>query len=370
MKINKIILKNFQKHSYLELDFTDSINVITGESNAGKTAIKRAIAFVLFGSSVSIKDLIKEGSNETSVTLFLDNGFEVEKIRSSSVNRYILRKDGEEKVFDSVGKDIPEEVQKVIQVKPIDIENDSINLNIAEQIALPFLLDKSPSFRAKLFNKLTGNEAMDILFKSCNKESLSINKEIKSTEESLATQEQQIDEYILKHKNSKEKLLKVKEMYEKVKEQVKVYESLKEIKIKIDKNKEDLEFISFKISKIKIIDVKNIDNLKEKIQCLKEIKEVYFKLEVNKKQLKTVKEETSKIKVCDVDLEIIEKKIIDLGNLNTLKDKFKDLKLKRDLAEKKIKESENSLNILEKELHEVWEKCGDKCPLCKQEIKK
>ena len=43
MQIKNISLKNFRNHSYRNFDFSNNLNVITGENAVGKTNIVEAI---------------------------------------------------------------------------------------------------------------------------------------------------------------------------------------------------------------------------------------------------------------------------------------------------------------------------------------
>ncbi len=151
MWIKKLQLINFQKHSDLKIDFKNGVNVLYGSSDAGKSCIRRAIEWIT--QNESIDGIRKTGTKQTSVSIILDNDIEIERIRSQSINRYIIRQGDDEKVYDAVGKSIPDEVKEVLSIYPIDIDGEEIYLNSYPQIGLPFLFDKSPSFRMKLFNK-------------------------------------------------------------------------------------------------------------------------------------------------------------------------------------------------------------------------
>ena len=100
MKVQQVHIRNFQKHSDLKLDFNSDVNIITGLTDSGKSGIFRALEWVFNFSNISENDYRKEGTNETSVKIWLDNNFQVERIRSNTLNRYILSKDDyEDKIF-------------------------------------------------------------------------------------------------------------------------------------------------------------------------------------------------------------------------------------------------------------------------------
>lgn len=364
MKIKKIQLKNWQSHKELTLNFVDEINVITGLSNVGKSSIRRAIEWLCFNANISESDYRSEGTDETSVKVWLDNDFIIERIRSNSINRYILSKEGcEDRVFDKFGSVVPEEIQQVIQVKEIEIENEKLNLNIAEQLSLPFLLDKSATFRAKLFNKLTGNELLDKLFKEFNKENLRINREIKETEESITVQENQLVEYSKNYKILKDKLTSVKEQYSKLKEEIVIYENLKDLSEKLKTNKENQEFVNFKASQIKVISEDKIKELKLKAEELKKLQELSYELEATNEAIEKLLFQKSKIKIVDVNFEGLKEKNELLQNLEKINQQLVNNQQELNKIGQLSHNIGQTSTELEKELKEVWEK-NPTCPLC------
>lgn len=367
MKIKKIQLLNWQKHENLILDFQTDLNIISGYSNVGKSSIRRAISWVCFNENISENDYRKEGTKETSVKIYLDSDFIIERIRSNSLNRYILSKEGcEDKIFDSFGRDIPEQIKDVLKISEIEIENEKLNLNIAEQLTLPFLLDKSATFRAKLFNKLTGNELLDKLFKELNKENLRFNKEIKETEENVNKQEEQLKEYSLLYKNLKNKLSIIKDQYDKLQEEIKIYEYLKELSSKLKTNKENNEFVQFKISQIKVVSLDKLKELKTQAERIKKIQEISYELEAINESLAIINKQKNNIKVVKID----EKQLISsndlLQKLIKINEKLEENLEKQQtimLDQKVIKEN---LEKNQKELDKVWEE-NPICPLCGKE---
>lgn len=364
--INSIKLKNWQKHKSLELEFSKGINVISGESNAGKSCIRRALGWILFADNISEKDYRREGSKNTVVTVILDSGVEIERERSNSTNRYILRINGEEKVFDSFGKDIPQEIKDVINVSLIEIDNDKLNLNIAEQLTLPFLLDKPASFRAKLFNKLTGNELIDSLFKLCNKENLRLNREVKSTEEEIKKQEDDLENYSNQYKVLKDKLDAVKDEYKKIQENIEIYEHLKDLAEKIRINKEGKEFVEFKKSQIKLVSEDKIKELKEKAEKLQKVIQIEMGLERVYCDLQEMKYLKSQCVCPKVNFEELKSKDESLQKMKQIKQLIASNKEKLQGINQAISNCKESNEFMEKELKEAWDKC-DVCPLCGKE---
>ena len=363
--IKSIILKNFQAHEYLKLDFSNDLNIITGLSDAGKSCIRRAIDWIYFNANISESDYRKEGTDVTSVIIMLQNEFEIERIRSNSLNRYILRKEGcQEIVFDSIGKEIPQEIKDVLNISTIDIDKDSLNLNISNQLSLPFLLDKPASFRAKLFNKLTGNEILDSLFQSCNKEKLNISGELKSLDEKLIKQKEDVENCTKEYEDLNSKLQKVKEVYSKIEEKIIIYDELKKLASKLKENKETEDFVKFKLSKIITISDKVITDLKEKSELLKELTLIQNRLKEIKLNLDKTLEEQKLIKIPKIDLDELKQKAEMYSDLERMYDILNQNKENQEKVTTQIKEKQTLLGNLNLQLKEIWDKL-EFCSKCK-----
>lgn len=363
--IKSITLTNWQAHEHLHLDFTKDLNIITGLSDAGKSCIRRALDWICFNCNISESDYRREGSKETSVLIKLDNGFEIERVRSNTLNRYILRqKDCEEKVFDSIGKDIPEEVKDVLGLSLIEIDKDSLNLNIANQLTLPFLLDKPASFRAKLFNKLTGNELLDQLFQTCNRENLHISKEIKQLDERMEEQERDIEICTKEYNQSKETLQKIVDIYTNIEENVIIYDELKKLASKLKENEKTHDSIKKKLEKIVIISDATLKDLKEKVETIKNLISSQNKIQsVNDSLNKTI-EKRNHLKIPSINFEELQNKA---KMHHELEQMFAQLEHNKEIKEgvtATLQKKTTLYTKLKQQLKEVWNKLNF-CKTCK-----
>ena len=85
--IDKLVIKNFQSHKHSVLVFSPRVNAITGTSDVGKTAIIRALKFILQNKPAG-DDFISDWANEVSVELLI-NGTSIERVKVKS-NSYII----------------------------------------------------------------------------------------------------------------------------------------------------------------------------------------------------------------------------------------------------------------------------------------
>jgi exonuclease SbcC len=371
MIIEKIQLKNVQSHKFLELKLNSGLNIISGVTGTGKTSIFRAMEFVFNCSNISFNDLCREGAKELSVKIWCDNGFQVERIRSKTVNRYILSKEGcEDSVFDSFGRSLPEEIADVLEMEELEIDGTKLNLNFANQDQLNFLIDNtySDTFKAKLFNKLTGNEVLDTLFKECNRESLSIKRNIKETEESILKQESELEEFSDKHDIMKASLDKVQNLFNNIKLKNDRLEKLKSLKDELDNNKEQQEFIKFQLSKIKTVDKSRIEKLKRDAEKLISLRKLQMKDEQVVCDLQEIGVLKNRIKTVDVDFDELKKRANQLSRLKELQTKIVNTEQRIEKVINSVKETEQLLGKQNKELEQIW-KDNPVCPLCGMEKK-
>lgn len=105
----RVTLKNFQLHRFLQISFNERITTIVGISDAGKSAILRAIQWVCTNSPSGIS-FIRKGASRTSVSLKVD-GHIIRRVRGKGVNAYYL--DGAE--FKAFGTGVPTEIAAVLR---------------------------------------------------------------------------------------------------------------------------------------------------------------------------------------------------------------------------------------------------------------
>ena len=70
--LSKIFIKNYILIDELELDFSEGLNIITGETGAGKSILINAI-HIAFGGKGANKDVIKGGAEKALIELTIIN---------------------------------------------------------------------------------------------------------------------------------------------------------------------------------------------------------------------------------------------------------------------------------------------------------
>ncbi len=179
----KLVIENFQSHEHTRIDFSQGLNVFVGPSDSGKSAILRALRWVLFNQPRGT-DFIHTGAGKCRVSLTLTDGTEIIRVRGGSVNRYILRTpEGEEKVFEGWGTGVPQEILDAHQIKPVSLDHKEIYVHYGTQLESPFLLFESAQNKAKTIGRISGAHIIDNALKKTSSDRQAVNNEIKYLEQ-------------------------------------------------------------------------------------------------------------------------------------------------------------------------------------------
>ncbi len=166
--IRKVTIENFQSHEKTEMEFDNGLNVIVGPSDQGKSAVIRAIKWVLFNQPRGA-EFIRHGAKSARVEVEISNGYRVIREKSSSRNRYtVVDPNGETSIFEGFGNEVPEEVRKAHGVAKVVIDTDrDVSLNVGEQLEGPFLVSETGAVKAKAIGRLTGVHIVDKATRQC-----------------------------------------------------------------------------------------------------------------------------------------------------------------------------------------------------------
>ncbi|TDX52910.1 AAA family ATPase [Orenia marismortui] len=194
--IERMEIINFQSHEHTILEFDKGLNVITGPSDQGKSAIIRALRWVLYNEPRGT-DFIRHNQSDCQVAIELDNKFKIIRKRTPSKNRYILvNPEGEEHVFERVGSGVPEEIIKVHGMPKIDLDTDNeTTLNIDYQLEGAFLLTDSGSVRAKTLGRLINVHIVDSAIRRTKTDISRLNMRNKQLKEELEINREKLKEF-------------------------------------------------------------------------------------------------------------------------------------------------------------------------------
>tara|TARA_Y100000310_G_scaffold345185_1_gene462479 strand:+ start:20474 stop:21376 length:903 start_codon:yes stop_codon:yes gene_type:complete len=144
--INSLSISNFQSHKDSTLEFDRGVNIITGQSDSGKSAILRALNWVV-NNKPSGDAFRSNWGGATFVEIELDDT-SLYRIKDKKNNDYCHRTE----IFKSFGQDVPDEIKQLINFSP---------LNMQGQLESPFLLAMSGGEVARYLNKIVHLDVID-----------------------------------------------------------------------------------------------------------------------------------------------------------------------------------------------------------------
>jgi exonuclease SbcC len=162
--IKTLHIVNFQSHADTLINLDPGLNILVGESDQGKTAVIRALRWVMYNEPRGT-GYIRVGESRCEVTITLNDGTRISRIRDERqrINRYVLKVVGqEEQIFEKFKNEVPLEIQQELGVYPLWIDRDrSLELNLARQLDNPFLLTESAATRAKVIGRIAHLHVLD-----------------------------------------------------------------------------------------------------------------------------------------------------------------------------------------------------------------
>ena len=186
--ISRITIHNFQCHKHLDLDLGRS-TVLSGNSNSGKTAVLRALYWVLFNTpsgdayvSYWAKNKTKFKADEyTSVIVEVD-GHIIERKRSNDFNGYIV--DG--KVYEALRTAVPDDVTKIFNLADASVQR---------QMDAPFLLAATPGEASQYLNSLAGLECVDEILSIAKRNVADTSATLEETKDSVDALTKEVSSY-------------------------------------------------------------------------------------------------------------------------------------------------------------------------------
>lgn len=198
-RIKTVEIKNFQSHSNTVLDFSNGLNIITGESNHGKSSIIRAILWVIDNQPLG-SGFITTGKDKCSVKIVFDDGSYIERIRTRTSTGtykigYYADNGFKEESYAGFANSIPIEISNIHQMPKVNITKDiETHLNVLGQLDKPFLITDSSMEKAKAIGRILGTHVIDIAISSCNKKIYAYNVSMKDNQDKIDIWTKELDD--------------------------------------------------------------------------------------------------------------------------------------------------------------------------------
>jgi len=326
--IKSLKLKNFQSHKESQIDFDEGLTVILGQTDQGKSAIIRALKWVLYNEPRGT-DFITAGSKFCQVTLEMEDGSIIIRERDGQRNRYILVQNGQEQVFEGFGNSVPLEITRAHGIPKINIDKDATSAaNLAEQLEAPFLISESGSNRAKALGRLVGIHIIDAAQRTTLKDIFDaeqrrklLYKNIENLNNELLSY-QDIDAIAKKISNLNDALKKLKQNKISLAKLIQMRQDLESVNCEIEKNKSILLKLDF-IDRIEN-NIMLLDALYVKHQYLFELMRKLRQIIDSEKAEQDIISVTQSLTSIENSYFIILELNKTLGKLRSINDNFKD----------------------------------------------
>jgi len=345
--INSIEIRNFLSHKHTKLELSPGVNVIVGPTDSGKSAIIRALKWVIINRP-SGNSIRSNWGGETKVKIIVDDNKWVGRRRNDKENMYLL----EAQQFLAIKTDVPEEIRQILNLN---------ETNLQTQFESHFLLSQSPGEVAIHFNKVAHLDKIDIGLRN-------INRWLKEVQQSLNSDDIRLGELVDNYQEFDD----VKKIEKKVKKLERIEENINDLTIgfsTISTSLVDLEFVELKIGKkSQIIKAEElVDQILNYEQKIKYTATQHHSLWILVKNITTTQDNIKELEdVVEIeeqidDLLVLEKELAEL--CYNEKFKLEPLIFEVSVITRNIKDKELHLEKLEKEFHDQLGS-GKICPLC------
>jgi exonuclease SbcC len=188
--IDKLEMVNFQSHKNSTIEFGSGVNVIVGSSDSGKSAILRALLWVITNQPAG-DGFRRHGTKETRVSLSID-GTTIDRIKSDSKNLY--RIDGREHKAFGKGQ-VPPEIAEFLNFHDI---------NFSKQMDPAFMLSNSPGEVARYLNQIVKLDTIDQSMSNITSWQRNNNRDIRETTERIDELKGDLKEFAYLRRMAKE----------------------------------------------------------------------------------------------------------------------------------------------------------------------
>ncbi|KAJ3044118.1 Structural maintenance of chromosomes protein 6 [Rhizophlyctis rosea] len=261
--IESVKLFNFMCHKSVRIPFGPKINFIIGQNGSGKSAVLTALTVCLGGTpratgrATAVKDLLREGTNNGSVTVRIRNkGTEAYKPHEYGdfieIERRINREgQNSYKISSADGRTISTKKEELVEIcNHMAISPDNPMAVLTQDTAKSFLASSDAHEKFKLFMAGTQLAQLGQDHNYLSDQLALINSTILRKEEALPDMKKSVLEIQKKHQNLKD-AEKVEQRIEYVKKEV-AWSQIAEIEAATSTKKQELEQQQRKLSELTV----------------------------------------------------------------------------------------------------------------------
>lgn len=372
--VKKIIAHNFQSHKHSEIEFSDGLTVICGESDRGKTSLcKRLFSWVInndlsgdffvrnndSGKTNSKGELLKE--EECYGTVIFENGITLTRKKIKTKNIYeLIDENGEVFEFENFGHEVPLKIRETIPLGNIKIDKDLIiNPNFPPKKE-EGIIYKPNGAKTKILGSFCNTHIIDSALREKKSEMLSNSNEKNILEKEVKELEQKL--IVFGDMERKEKLIENGDvLYKNIQTNTSLLKKVNDI-VTIKKQKEDAilelnktlntkRYIEEEEKHTKELE-KRISEISKNNEIFNKLKDLYLKIKENKENLdlnNKIIETKNNILEKDIKLRELEIKIekINSSSYNQINDmkRLNNIKEKKEKLNKSLLENNRTISI-------------------------
>lgn len=280
--IRKLQIWNFLSHKKTEIDFSPGVNVIVGPTDSGKSAIIKALRWVIQNrpSGDNMRSYwcseLEAGPKATAVTVHCDEG-SVLRTKGDKENSYTLISGKSPITFNAVKTNVPKEIEDLLNLEEV---------NLQTQFAPHFLLTQSSGEVAQYFNKVAHLDKIDTASQNIRRWLKGIQQEIRFQEDTLTGLTTTLEQY--KDLDEIEKrVVELEKLDRDIQVEKKDLEELNAICVELEKINKEVDDYSFLIELDKLVKhiVRLTDERKEVLKQADELNELIYSIEVCEREL-------------------------------------------------------------------------------------
>lgn len=422
ISISEVELTNFQSHKHTVVKLNDKgLNAITGASDSGKSAVIRAIRWVLYNDPKGT-DFIRHGASRTTATVSFSDGSSITRSRTrSSAGEYIVRdENGKETEFKGFGNNLPIEIANTHQMPKVELATGLERpINFSLQLDGHFLLSESPGTRAATIGRLTGVHVVDAAIKDKAKDIRKITIDTNSSEkrieeltEQIANDFSHLDAQQLNLESARilmdsaertEKKLDMlidleidysehTQLARVLKDDLKSYRHVDKGQLAVNLAEQQLKQVGNLQSlldtqrkytmemnevKIELMDYENVDT---GLKQLDKATDIINELDLASNLLEALQDAEDSVTALEnelqdyagvgqyKDLTHLDDIVVEIKSLRTLSKTYNDEMLNELNLQEKLREAKDNTKDIEAEIQLVVQEMGSKCPTCNQSI--
>lgn len=374
MILNKLVVDNFQGHVHSELEFSPHVNIITGDTDSGKTSLFRALVKAVRDTPHGA-EFISTWSDDCTISVELDDGTIVNRVVSGKKDSegktqvdkhsYQITQEGHTEAYTGFGMTVPQDVIEAFKMPLIPVGKDEIDLNFSDQHKPYFLVKKEHGLaRVKLFSKLSHADVLEDTRGEIKTLERSLKSTINTQKELLTRTNKDIEEFST-FKAAKPFLVEAKSLIvaiEKKKKVMEIAKSIIDIQVQIKTLQLQIGELSCILTQQEILLSRTIIVMEQQLN-LSSTYHMYQKLKAQEKMFPDMGLVGNTLTQAEVILSSLSSKVKELQSIKTLMNGYETTLYAINVAEKDLVDCYNKGKLMQKEFIEVL-KTNNICPTC------